>query len=120
MAEVKLFDNHSIINTNSFGKVSLSADKNPVLKNSFVVDKNTLQNSYDCLFKKFTPGVKKVIYNNPATIVFWSDGTKTTSKCDNEDTFDEMTGFLLCIAKKYMGGERLKFSLEKNVYKKEK
>ena len=119
MAEVKLFDNRSIINTNSFGKVSLSVDKN-TLKNSLVVDKNALQNSYDCLFKKFTPGVKKVIYNNPATIVFWSDGTKTTSKCDNEDTFDEMTGFLLCIAKKYMGGERLKFSLEKNVYKKEK
>ena len=43
MAEVKLFDNHSIINTNSFGNVSLSVDKNPVLKNSFVVDKNTLQ-----------------------------------------------------------------------------
>ena len=35
--------------------------------------------SCDFLFCNF-PGIKKVIFNNPATIVFWRDGTKTVVK----------------------------------------
>ena len=44
--------------------------------------------------------ITKVIYQNPATILFWSDGTKTVSKCDENDTFDEEKGLILCIMKK--------------------
>ena len=44
--------------------------------------------------------ITKVIYQNPATIVFWSDGTKTVAKCDESDTFDEEKGLILCIMKK--------------------
>ena len=29
--------------------------------------------------------ITKVIFNDPATIVFWSDGTKTVSKCHPDD-----------------------------------
>jgi len=29
--------------------------------------------------------IKKVIFKNPATIVFWADGTKTVVKAKNED-----------------------------------
>ena len=29
--------------------------------------------------------IKKVIFNNPATIVFWSDGSKTVVKAHNDD-----------------------------------
>lgn len=28
------------------------------------------------------PTVERVIFNKPATIVFWSDGTKTVAKCN--------------------------------------
>lgn len=50
--------------------------------------------------------IEKVIYNPPATIVIWKDGTKTVVKCDENDTFDQRTGLLLCIAKKaYYGGK---------------
>lgn len=48
--------------------------------------------------KTITP--KKVIFNNPATIVFWNDGSKTVSKASKEDTFDKMKGFLTCYYKK--------------------
>ena len=34
---------------------------------------------WDFLFSK-VPGIKKVIFNNPVTIVFWTDGTKTVVK----------------------------------------
>lgn len=49
--------------------------------------------------------IKKVIYNDPATIVFWADGTKTVVKCGEEDTYDYQTGLLMCIAKKVFGNK---------------
>lgn len=59
--------------------------------------------------------IKKVIYNNPATIVFWTDGTKTIVKCSKTDIFDEQTGLLMCIAKKFLGNTKV---IEKHVPKK--
>ena len=44
-----------------------------------------------------------VIFNGPATIVFWRDGTKTVVKCTKGDTFSEDAGVALCIVKKMMG-----------------
>lgn len=41
----------------------------------------------------------KVIYNPPATIVLWADGTKTVVKA-HEEPYDAEKGFLLCLAKK--------------------
>ena len=35
------------------------------------------------------PGIKKVIFNDPATIVLWDDGTKTVVKCSEGDTYSE-------------------------------
>lgn len=48
-------------------------------------------------------GITRVIFNDPATVVFWHDGTKTVVKCQDGDTFDEETGLLMCIAKKVYG-----------------
>ena len=47
--------------------------------------------------------VKKVVFNPPATIVIWGDGTKTVVKCDPEDAYDKMTGLALCYMKKALG-----------------
>lgn len=44
--------------------------------------------------------ITKVIYNNPVTIVFWSDGTKTTSKALKGDKYSEENGLIYCIIKK--------------------
>lgn len=48
------------------------------------------------------PGIKKVIFNSPATIILWNDGTKTVSKCRNEE-FDKEKGFAIAVAKKIVG-----------------
>lgn len=48
------------------------------------------------------PGIKKVIFNSPATIILWNDGTKTVSKCHNEE-FDKEKGFAMAVAKKTVG-----------------
>lgn len=47
--------------------------------------------------------IKNVIFNDPATIVFWSDGTKTVVKCQPGDKFDPEKGLAMAITKKTMG-----------------
>lgn len=51
------------------------------------------------------PEIKKVIFNNPATIVLWEDGTKTVVKAQNGETFDEEKGLALAISKKVLGNK---------------
>ena len=51
------------------------------------------------------PGVKKVIFNKPATIVLWGDGTKTVVKCQNDEQFDPEKGLALCFMKKALGNK---------------
>ena len=47
--------------------------------------------------------IKKVIFNDPATIVFWADGTKTVAKAHGDDKFNKEVGLTVCIAKKALG-----------------
>ena len=46
----------------------------------------------------------KVIFNDPATIVFWNDGTKTVVKAENEE-FDPEKGLAMAISKKVLGNK---------------
>ena len=56
--------------------------------------------------------IKEVIYSNPATIVIWSDGTKTVSKCTENDKYVEEIGLTLCILKKVLGATAVKNILD--------
>ena len=49
------------------------------------------------------PEVKKIIFNDPATIVYWKDGTKTIVKCQKGDDFDLEKGFAMAFLKKCWG-----------------
>lgn len=42
----------------------------------------------------------KVIANKPAFVVLWSDGTKTTAKCSEDDKWDAEKGLAICVLKK--------------------
>lgn len=46
---------------------------------------------------------EKVIINNPATVIYWTDGTKTVVKCHKEDTFDAEKGIVMATLKKICG-----------------
>ena len=46
--------------------------------------------------------IKNVKFNPPATIVFWTDNTKTVVKCQGED-YDPEKGLAMCISKKMLG-----------------
>ena len=58
----------------------------------------------------------KVIFNSPATIVIFNDGTKIVSKCDKEDKFSKETGFLMCMLKRVYGNTKSHKMLEEFVY----
>lgn len=50
-------------------------------------------------YQKAMSKIKNVIFNDPATIVFWSDGTKTVVKCGKDDTFDPEKELAMAISK---------------------
>lgn len=50
-------------------------------------------------YQKAMSRIKNVIFNDPATIVFWSDGAKTVVKCGKDDTFDPEKGLAMAISK---------------------
>lgn len=49
--------------------------------------------------------IRKVIFNAPATVVLWSDGTKTVVKCEPNDIFDKEKGLAMAIVKKMAGND---------------
>lgn len=49
--------------------------------------------------------IEKVIFNNPATIVIWKDGTKTIVKANGDDPFIQEYGLAMAIAKKVLGNK---------------
>lgn len=54
--------------------------------------------------------IKNVIFNPPATIVFWSDNTKTVVKCDRSlELYDPEKGLAMAIAKKMIGDNKSKY-----------
>lgn len=64
--------------------------------------------------------IKQVIFNPPATICFWNDGTKTVTKCSKTDIYSKEAGLSICVLKKLMGSSanellRTYTSFEKNV-----
>ena len=68
--------------------------------------------TYDELFKPkapkqvpYIPEIKNVIFNEPATIVLWADGTKTVVKCQEGEGYDPEKGLAMAISKKTLGNK---------------
>lgn len=49
------------------------------------------------------PSIKNVIFNPPATIILWGDGTKTVVKCSDGETYDYEVGLAMCLCKRMLG-----------------
>lgn len=74
-----------------------SFDASELMKKEILKGNKTAMNYKHLL----TP--KKVIFNGPATIVFWRDGTKTVVKCSENDKANPYNGFCAALAKKIFG-----------------
>lgn len=56
--------------------------------------------------------IKDVIFNDPATIVLWADGTKTVVKAENEP-FDPEKGLAMAISKRAFGNKHSYYDIFK-------
>lgn len=80
----------------------LTGVRNPIKANVF----GTINfNSKHLTRSDVYSNIKKVIFNDPATIVYWHDGDKTVVKCSDNDTFSEETGLVMAINKKLFGDD---------------
>ena len=73
---------------------------------------NTMPTNYNKMFLgtgnlyfRFKAEIKNVIFNNPATIILWNDGTKTVVKCREGEVYDPEKGLAMAIAKKFLGNQ---------------
>ena len=51
------------------------------------------------------PHIKQAIFNPPATVILWDDGTKSVVKCQNGEPFDAEKGFVMAYLKKLLGND---------------
>ena len=66
---------------------------------------------------QYGPQIKDVIFNPPATIVFWKDNTKTVVKAEGEE-YDPEKGLAMAIAKKTLGNKHNYYNTFKKWLKK--
>lgn len=69
-----------------------------------IVARNNLKNYAKTEFDSFRFEIKKVIFNDPATIVIWANGDKTVVKAQNE-MYDPEKGLAMAFAKRALGGK---------------
>ena len=48
---------------------------------------------------------KRVHFNDPVTVVIWSDGTKTIVKCHDDDNYDKEKGMAMAFMKRMYGND---------------
>ena len=87
--------------TGNFGRRNGKQDMLDSMLYGYAAKDCALQNTKPFVFQL---EITYVIYNDPATIVFWSDNTKTIVKVTNEK-FDPEKGLAMAIAKKYYGNQ---------------
>lgn len=85
--------------TNDASKISIEfQDRNYYSNYRIKVNIQEIANCINC-------NIKKVIFNDPATIVYWGDGSKTVVKCCKEESFDPEKGFAMAFLKKLYGND---------------
>lgn len=98
--------------SNAFYKLKESSD----IKEINIAHTDPLMNHFNMPYKTFeeilgnnfypTCMPKKIIFNRPATIVIWDDGTKTVVKQSKYDNYDYEKGFAMCVVEKVFGDKR--------------
>ena len=88
--------------------LATSADRYRYAHQIEQLQQRLMLNSFYGIHSYNAMGVKKVIFNAPATIVLWNDGTKTVVKCSENDTFDPEKGLAFCFLKKLLGNNYYK------------
>lgn len=80
---------------------ALPCDISPRIDYTKFYSNATLQHLIGEEMIKKVPVINRVIVNDPAVVVFWSDDTKTIGKCIDGDEFNPEIGLSMAISRKY-------------------
>lgn len=80
------------------------AEVDKYCENDAIATRDFLNSIYG-ISSSHIPEIKNVIFNDPATIVFWEDGTETVVKCQDGDEFDPEKVLAMAIVKKAYGNK---------------
>ena len=121
------------------GKITYSTTSNPYMTSSTYIYRNPYYTSYEDLKKLlkvkiedtdgdteacidpnfYTP--RKIIFNDPVSVVFWKDGTKTIVRRTKGEKFNKYTAFTAALAKKIFGNNtRVNAIVKSGIDQKEK
>ena len=90
---------------------SIDADVDNDSENEYIIKYNVVKPNKQHIRnnKQITPiqipDIQKVRFNNPATIVWFSDGSKTTAVASHGDKYDKEVGLGICILKRVLGNK---------------
>lgn len=107
----KIFNIEVTISTKELNTITLRKRKKDERRNEMPVEKKSTirYNGYTSVSTSASsisvPSIKKVIFNYPATIVLWNDGSKTVVKCQDGDIYDPEKGLAMAISKKALGNK---------------
>ena len=89
------------------GELNIVARLIGIPKNHLDTSFSEIRDELNCLLGAdiSKPRIDKVVYNDPATIILWKDGSKTVVKCQEGDTYDPETGFVMAYLKKMLGND---------------
>lgn len=87
----------------SLDSISITIDDDAIS----IPEKETRTISLETRNKSILPEIQDVIFNPPATIVKWADGTKTVVKCQRKegDVYSKEVGLAMAIVKKTFGNK---------------
>ena len=64
----------------------------------------------------FIPKIKDVMFRNPATIVWFEDGSKTVAIAGHGDKYDKEVGLAICMLKRVLGNKDYRAIMDKWCY----
>ena len=64
----------------------------------------------------FIPKIKDVMFRDPATIVWFEDGSKTVAVAGHGDVYDKEIGLAVCMLKRVLGNKEYRAIMDKWCY----
>lgn len=100
-SEESLFPQITTINNESSLEIKMKNEQTELFKTFY-------KNFFEGLGLSTPPShhqvkIVKVIFNNPVTVVLWSDRKKTIVRCADGEAFDEEKGLAMAISKRLLG-----------------
>lgn len=103
---MNIIDNKATIIINGVSKpFRIESFETPPFREPRITGFIDLIERYNQASSRSNSKIKEVIFNNPATIVIWNDGSKTVVKCQEGDTYSKELGLAMCMSKKFLGNK---------------